>query len=444
MVCSDAANVSYYAIGVLAEYQWNCSEPNKHGERYIPGVREYSSDVEINVINEHEIRLHRVENLTVVCTGEVTAIEFCYRYYSTEPGEAIFNWTVLFLKEESGSFKVTKVYSIKSRPNSLPENDCQNDTRVPGTIKCCDRENITSFDLDLQRNDFIFGVTESAQGNTHNVALLGFHSSLPEYNVDTMLVSKAALMMNISVGYVLPKPSGARRGLHMLWFVIGQSAGIINTATLIFVNYLVSSPTGNTTTTRSTSPITDRFTTLFPISESTTLTSSEALTTTFTAISTPSRGSDSNVNQISRVQSDVGVVVGSVIGTVVPVTILLSVVAILTLALVHLARKYKSITKGRETRITAAQNTYTLDMDMNSNDAYVLSRSRLDSMESNAAYGGVTVNQDTSNNMYETIGSNEISSEDITQAHDSIETHNEEDFTGGTVYEYIDKDDRYV
>ena len=232
MVCSDAVNVYLIMlyIGVLTEYQWNCSEPNKHGERYIPGAREYPSDVEINVINGHEIRLHRVENLTVECTGEVTAIEYCYQYYSIEPGEAIFNWTVLFLKEESDSFKITKVHSIESHPNSLPENDCQNDTRVPGTIRCCDRENITSFDLDLQMNDFIFGVTESAQGNTHNAALLGFHS-LPEYNVDTMLVSKAGLMMNISVGYTLPKPSGARRGLHMLWFVIGKSAGIINTAT---------------------------------------------------------------------------------------------------------------------------------------------------------------------------------------------------------------------
>ena len=175
-----------------------------------------------------------------------------------------------------------------------------------------------------------------------------------------------------------------------------------------------------------------------------TSTSSEALTTTFKAISTPGRGSDSNVNQISRAQTDVGVVVGSVIGTVVPVTVLLSVVAILTLALVHMARKYKNITKGQGIRNPTAKNAYTLDMEMNSNDAYVLSRSRLDSMESNAAYGGATVNQDARNNLYETIRRNEISSEDVTQAHDSIETQNDEDFTGGTVYEYIDKDDSYV
>ena len=189
-------------------------------------MREYPSDVEISAINGHEIHLHRVENLTAECTGEVTAIEFCYRYYSSEPGEATFNWTVLFLNEESDSLKITRIDNIVSCPESLSESDCQNDTRVPGTIKCCDRENITSFDLDLQVNDFIFGVTESVRGNTQNAALLGFHSSLSEYNVDTMLVSKAGLLNNISVGYTLPKPSGARRGLHMLWLVIGKSAGI--------------------------------------------------------------------------------------------------------------------------------------------------------------------------------------------------------------------------
>ena len=151
-------------------------------------------------------------------------------------------------------------------------------------------------------------------------------------------------------------------------------------------------------------------------------TPSDAFTTPtiFSAISTPSRGSDSNVDQISQAQAaDVGVVVGSVIGTLVPVTILLSVVAILTLVLVHLAKKYRSIKKfkGRGSGNPAAQNTYTLDMEMKSNEAYsptTSRRSRLDSMESNAAYGGMTVNPEsyTSNNLYEYIETNEVLSKD--------------------------------
>ena len=168
--------------------------------------------------------------------------------------------------------------------------------------------------------------------------------------------------------------------------------------------------------------------------------SSEALTSTFTTVSALSRGSDSN---ISQTQANAGMVVGAVV----PVIILLSVVVILTVALVYLTRKYMRVTRNKERTIAMAQNVnaMVLDMDMNSNDAYVPSITRLDSMESNAAYGGATVNQDTNNNLYETIRSNEILSEDITQAHDSVEqVQNEEDFTGGTVYEYIDKDDRYV
>ena len=89
---------------------------------------------------------------------------------------------------------------------------------------------------------------------------------------------------------------------------------------------------------------------------------------------------------------------------------------------------------------------------MNSNEAYSLTtsrRSRLDSMESNAAYGGATVNPEsyTSNNLYEYIESNEVPSKDndIAQAHGRVEQiENEEDFTGGTVYEYIDESDKYI
>lgn len=212
----------------------------------------------------------------------------------------------------------------------------------------------------------------------------------------------------------------------------------------------VSPPTENTPTARSTSPSRDidGVTTLSPISDSTesgTFQPPEALAATSTsAIST---SSDSNVNRISRAQTNVGVVVGSVIGTVLPVTILLSVVAILTLALAQLARKYKSIVRRQGFRNPAAHNAYTVDVEMKSNEAYQSQfRSRLDSMESNAAYGGATVHQEAGNNLYETIRSFEISHEDnIAQACDrsTEQVKNEtDDFTGSTVYEYIEEDDR--
>lgn len=171
--------------------------------------------------------MHRVQNLTDGCHGEVTAIEYCYRYYhSPELGDAAFNWTVLFFIEEGERLKITRIDNIESRPNSLPKSDCQID--IPGTVKCCNREIITSFDLGPHMNGFIFGVTEAAHGNTRNAALVGFHSSLLEYNIDTMIVSKAGLQNNISVGYTLPRTSGGQTlGLQMMWFVIGKSADTI-------------------------------------------------------------------------------------------------------------------------------------------------------------------------------------------------------------------------
>ena len=165
---------------------------------------------------------------------------------------------------------------------------------------------------------------------------------------------------------------------------------------------------------------------------------SEALATTLTAISTSSRGSDSNIDQMymSQAQSDVG----TTIGAVVPVIILLLAVAVLTLALVHLARKYNRVTRSKEMRIAMAQNINALDIDMNSSDPSRI-QSRLDSMESNAAYGGATVNQNAGNlNLYETI---DTSAEDITQASGTIEIQNEEDITD-SIYEYIEKADRSV
>ena len=211
------------AVGITAmEYHWNCSKPNEHQERHIPGIRQYPNDVAIGVVNGDEIHLYRVHNLSTECTGEVTAIEYCYQYYSNLTGEAVFNWTVLFFGKEREGFEITRIDNVESHPSSLPESDCRVDTSVPETLTCCDRKSIPSFPLDPQMNNFIFGVTESAQGNTHNASLLGFHSSLVQYRVDTMIVSKAGIQNDISVGYALPRPSVAKRGLLMLWFVIGK------------------------------------------------------------------------------------------------------------------------------------------------------------------------------------------------------------------------------
>jgi hypothetical protein len=148
----------------------------------------------------------------------VTAIEFCYRYNTEGPGEAVFNWIVLILREETGVFTITRIIAIESHPDL---NSCMDDEG--GQIDCCDREDISSFIFQMHNIDmYTFGVTESAQGNTHGATLLGFHDSQNEYIVDTLIIS--ATGQNISVGstYTLSRPGGVQRGLRQLWFVIGK------------------------------------------------------------------------------------------------------------------------------------------------------------------------------------------------------------------------------
>ena len=159
--------------------------------------------------------MYRVQNLNTDCTSEpVTAIEFCYRYNTDRPGEAVFNWTVLIL-EETDVFTITRIIAIESH---LDEFDCTNIEE--GQVACCNRDDISSFNF--QRSDmFVFGVTESAQGNTHGATLLGVHHSLAEYTVHTLQLS--AIGQNISVGSTLPRPDdGQILGLRFLRFVIGK------------------------------------------------------------------------------------------------------------------------------------------------------------------------------------------------------------------------------
>ena len=204
----------------VARYQWTCTQAddNEYGEIYIPSVREYgeSNSVLTGSTNGHIIRIYRVQSLSAECYGEVTAIEFCYEYYPVGSGEPVFNWTVLIL-EETNVFTITGIISIESHPNADNGAICMS-TGV-GLTECCDREYVSSFNI--QTNNFVFGLTQSAQGNTHRATLLRFFESQLDYTVDTLLI--AAVGQTISVGSTLLRPNnGVQRGLHLLWFVIGK------------------------------------------------------------------------------------------------------------------------------------------------------------------------------------------------------------------------------
>ena len=210
-------------LGITAQYQWNCSVPDDNGERYIPGIE---IGFERNILTVptavDEVTMNRVQNRIsqTECTGEVTAIEFCYRYSAAGQGEPVFNWTVLILEENSNSFTITRIITIESHPSLLNEGHCTNVGE--GQVECCDREDFNSFSAVTNNNImFVFGVTESAQGNTHNATLLGVHESQHEYRVFALSIS--TIGQTIAVGSTLPKPRGGNnRGLKLLRFVIGK------------------------------------------------------------------------------------------------------------------------------------------------------------------------------------------------------------------------------
>ena len=148
----------------------------------------------------------------------MTAIEFCYEYTVSGQGEAIFNWTVLILENsQGGSFIITNLYVIGSRPDSLDSGSCM-DTSNGQRRRCCDVEpEISGFNLSV---DFVFGVTGPSQGNTHSASLLGYHEALPQYGVDTVQLSSAAL--SLSIGSIIPSVPLVQRSLRWLWLVTGK------------------------------------------------------------------------------------------------------------------------------------------------------------------------------------------------------------------------------
>ena len=199
---------------VHGQYQWACTQPDDNGQWYIPSERD--KDVTAGPTENNLIHIYPVGNLTESCSGEVTAIEFCYRYTVSGGGEPYFNWTVLILGGDGSSFVVNNIFTIESRPAMLSNGNCTND----GTTRsCCDVQQIT---FTLPKN-FTFAFTESTHGNTHGAELLGFHESLPQYSVNVRLLNRDTFITSLSVGSTLPRTPSAQRAIRMIWFVIGKS-----------------------------------------------------------------------------------------------------------------------------------------------------------------------------------------------------------------------------
>ena len=178
-------------------------------------------DVTPTTTDGNTLHIYRVGDLSASCYGPVTAIEYCYSYSSTGgSGQPTFNWTVLILEDTGSNFMINNKLFIVSHPSG------GNATCTSGggpSTDCCDVTTIDSFDLPM---NFIFGVTESAQGNTHSATLLGYQEAAhPQLIVSTIQVAKGNIL-TLPVGSMFPIPQSAiylnLRGLRMLWFNIGK------------------------------------------------------------------------------------------------------------------------------------------------------------------------------------------------------------------------------
>ena len=212
-----------FAAVVHGIYEWDCTDPDTSGQWYVPSERDTS--VGAVTTDGGVVNVYSVDTLTDDCYGEVTAIEFCYRYTVSDDGEAdgqaYFNWTVFILEDDgSGPFVINNIYTIESRPSLLNSASCTDGGLF--TRRCCDTQHIGTFILSM---NFAFAITESAQGNTHGAVLLGFPDALPEYRVHNVIQLNKNIFTNfdsLSVGSTLPRLQSLERALRFLWFIVGK------------------------------------------------------------------------------------------------------------------------------------------------------------------------------------------------------------------------------
>ena len=205
------------SLTAVCQYQWNCTGPNKNGQWYIPSVTDRNVQTTMTLSYGTALFIYRISNLNASCYGPVTAIEYCYRYSIAGSGQPMFNWTVFILEDNgSNNFVINGTYVIHSR-GSMDSASC---TSSGDQVTCCDLTSISSFDL---LTSLTFGVIESIQGNSHGATLLGFHDSLAQYRVSTIVFSRDGLnYLSVGSSLEIPDNSVYQGGLRMLWFVIGK------------------------------------------------------------------------------------------------------------------------------------------------------------------------------------------------------------------------------
>ncbi len=194
---------------VVCEFQWNCTDQNENGQRYIPSKRNMNTS-NAGQINLDPLHVYRVSNLqSDNCSdGRVTAVEYCYRYRTDGEGQPSFNWTLVV----GSNLVINNIYALQSFGSTRGSSARCRDGN--GIFYCCDTTDI-SFDLPV---DFFFGATASAQGNTREAALLASNditvSDKLELNRDTVTLSVGST--------IIPANPPVTAGILLLWFLIGK------------------------------------------------------------------------------------------------------------------------------------------------------------------------------------------------------------------------------
>ena len=218
IVVSYVTHVCVLNTGCAAEYEWSCTERDNGGQRYIPSIRR---DLDQNVLTMAtvggELNIYHLSDLEEACYGSVVEIEYCYQFNNTTEGPAVFNWTVLIFEQTQSSDFIVKIMDTIIIESCALYANCMSVPGQPLKEQCCDTTVVPEFELSM---NFTFGVTESAQGNTHDATLLGFHHS--QYRVNAIRLNKARQSLTIGSTVDLSGVSvEPNSGLRMLWFIIG-------------------------------------------------------------------------------------------------------------------------------------------------------------------------------------------------------------------------------
>ena len=132
------------------------------------------------------------------------------------------------------------------------------------------------------------------------------------------------------------------------------------------------------------------------------MSTTESLPMTKTATQSLITMTNPNSVNLRQPNSDLRLIIGSVVGVIAGTILLPLPFAILILLVVYQSRKYKRYLGDRETRIDMAQNDNTINIETKANDSYVPVFCQI-STEDNFAYDEI-VNQDSNNiNLYEIV-----------------------------------------